>query len=219
MYIMPNLDRVFIVEIINLMSESNFLGAKAYALQRLANEPNPDLTYHSLQHTRDDVAVSAYALAEWHELEGEDLMLLKTASYFHDLGFIYQRQDHEEVGVDIVREVLPTFGYSRDQIEIIGGIIMATKMPQSPNTLLEAIMADADMNSLGRSDFFEVGALLRKELALFGAKMTDEAWYEFETRFLGNHAYFTDGAKALYSDQKAHNLVQCQAILDKIRAR
>jgi uncharacterized protein len=219
MYIMPNLNRVFIVEIINLMSETNFLGAKAYALHRLANELNPYLTYHSLQHTRDDVAVSAYALAEWHGLEGEDLMLLKTASYFHDLGFIYQRQDHEEVGVDIVREVLPRFGYSHDQIEVIGGIIMATKMPQSPNTLLEAIMADADMNSLGRSDFFEVGTLLRQELALFGAKMTDEAWYEFETRFLGNHTYFTDGAKALYSDVKAHNLIKCQAILDKIRAR
>jgi uncharacterized protein len=200
------------------MTQPNFDGAKAYALQRLAQELNPYLTYHSLHHTRDDVAVSVHQLAEWHGITGEDLLLLKTASYFHDIGFIYQRQEHEEVGVDVIRRILPDFDYSPDQIDVISGIIRATKMPQSPNTLLEAIMADADMNSLGRTDFFEVGTLLRKELGLFGAKMTDEAWYEFEIRFVTNHEYFTDGAKALYSAQKAHNLIQLQAILDKIRA-
>ncbi|HRF98181.1 MAG TPA: HD domain-containing protein, partial [Aggregatilineales bacterium] len=162
------------------MTQPNFDGAKAYALQRLAQELNPYLTYHSLHHTRDDVAISVHQLAEWHGITGEDLLLLKTASYFHDIGFIYQRQEHEEVGVDVIRRILPNFDYSPDQIDVISGIIRATKMPQSPNTLLEAIMADADMNSLGRADFFEVGTLLRKELGLFGAKMTDEAWYEFE---------------------------------------
>ena len=199
------------------MTEPNFFGAKEYAIQRLSQELNPNLTYHSLEHTRDDVVVSVEELAEWHHITGEDLLLLKTASYFHDIGFIYQRQDHEEVGIEIVSKVLPSFGYSRPQIDVIGGIIMATKMPQSPNNLLEAIMADADMNSLGQSDFFETGTQLRKELALFGAKMTDEAWYEFEIRFLSNHSYFTDGAKALYSVQKEHNLMQLKAILDKIR--
>jgi uncharacterized protein len=199
------------------MTQPNFFGAKEYAIQRLAQELNPNLTYHSLEHTRDDVTVAVDEIATWHQIGGEDLLLLKTASYFHDIGFIYQRQDHEEIGVDVTRDVLPHFGYTSDQIDVIGGIIMATKMPQSPTNLLEQIMADADMNSLGRTNFFETGAQLRKELALFGAKMTDEAWYEFEIRFVTNHAYFTDGAKALYSAQKAHNLMQLKAILDKLR--
>lgn len=201
------------------MRQPNFLGAQDYALQRLANELHPNLTYHSLQHTRDDVAVAVYELAQWHHITGEDLILLRTASYFHDIGFIYQRQDHEEVGIEVIQRVLPYYDYSSEQIEQIAGMIMATKMPQSPNTLLEAIMADADMNSLGRRNFFEVGAMLRKELALFGAKMTDVAWYEFEIKFLSNHQYFTDGAKALYSEQKAHNLVLLHQKLDELRSK
>lgn len=201
------------------MEQLNFLGAKNYALQRLAQELHPYLTYHSLHHTRDDVAVSVSELAQWHQIEGEDLLLLRTASYFHDIGFIYQRQDHEEIGIEVIQRVLPHFGYSHHQIDTIANMILATKMPQSPNTLLEAIIADADMNSLGRRDFFAVGALLRRELALFGARMTDVAWYEFEVKFLNSHQYFTDGAKALYSEQKAHNLRLLQQKLDQLRAK
>lgn len=201
------------------MGQPDFLGATNYALQRLAHELHPYLTYHSLQHTRDDVAVSAHQLAQWHHIDGDDLLLVRTASYFHDIGFIYQRQDHELVSIEIVRQVLPYFGYSQDHIDVIAGMIMATKMPQSPNTLLEAIIADADMNSLGRTDFFEVGKLLRSELALFGAKMTDVAWYEFEIAFLTKHHYFTDGAKALYSAQKAHNLRMLHQKLDQLKMR
>src|SRR5262249_11139094 len=135
------------------MRQSNFEYARAYALQRLERELPPALTYHSLAHTRDDVAPATLRLAAIAGISGEQRMLLHTAAYYHDIGFVVQRADHELASARIAAEILPTFGYGPAQIAIIHSMIMATKLPQSPRTLLEQLLADADLDALGRTDF------------------------------------------------------------------
>ncbi len=189
------------------MTLFDFEGAKAFALHRLEELP-PYLTYHNLAHTRDDVVPAAARLADKIGINREDRLLLLTAAYFHDIGYIYEdiRQPHEETGVAIVRECLLDFNYTFAQIEVVSGLIRATKMPQNPQTLLEQIIADADMDSLGREDFFTVADNLRAEMAIFGTHKTDEDWYRFEVNFLGNHQYFTQAARDLRDGGKARNL-------------
>src|SRR3954471_23487260 len=104
------------------MRHRNFEHARAYALQRLERELPPALTYHSLAHTRDDVAPATLRLAAIAGVSGHQRMLLHTAAYFHDIGFVMQRADHESIGVQIAADVLPSFGYSPAQIEIIHGM-------------------------------------------------------------------------------------------------
>ena len=77
----------------------------------------------------------------------KDLSLLKTAALWHDVGFINKNIGHEEEGCVFVKKYLPDYGYTNSEIEIICGLIMATKIPQSPNTKLEQIIADANMKS------------------------------------------------------------------------
>lgn len=124
-----------------------FRTARAYALQRLERELAPELTYHSLAHTRDDVAPATLRLSAIIGVSGEQRILLHTAAYFHDLGFVIQRADHELLSARIAAEMLPTFGYTPAQIEIVHGMIMATKLPQSPRTILEQLLADADLDA------------------------------------------------------------------------
>jgi len=131
---------------INKRQSSNkkpdFQGAQAYALGRLERELSPKLIYHSLAHTRDGVVAASERLASMENVDGESLVLLLTAAYFHDIGFVVQCENHEEAGCSIAEEALPEFRYSSDQILAIKRMILATKLPQNPETRPEEILAD-----------------------------------------------------------------------------
>ncbi len=198
------------------MEHVDFEGAKNYALDRLTHELKPDRYYHSLYHTRDDVVPAVKRLAELSGLGEEEQLLLITAAYFHDMGHIYSTNGHEAISANIAREVLPRFGYSPGQIEQIAGIIMATRMPQSPQTPLEQIMADADLDSLGRDDFIATGNRLRQELAVDGRVFSDEDWYRYEIAMLQGHTYFTEAARSLRDPGKARNLAHLYTLLEEV---
>jgi len=188
------------------LAPPDFERAKQYALTRLANELSPNLLYHSLWHTRDDVLPAAERLAALEGVTGEDLLLLRTAACFHDIGCIVQRPDHEAIGARMAAEALPAFGYTPERLRVIEGLIMATKLPQTPHTRLEEIMADADLDALGREDFFTRNAALRAEWLAQGQPMTDEAWHSNQLNFLWGHHYFTFAARQLRDAQKQKNM-------------
>lgn len=197
------------------MRQSNFEHARAYALQRLERELAPELTYHSLAHTRDDVAPATLRLSAIAGISGEQRMLLHTAAYYHDIGFVIQRADHELFSAQIAGEILPTFGYSPAQIEIIQGMIRATKLPQSPRTLLEQLLADADLDALGRTDFLSRNQALRDELAAYGAHWDDLAWAQEQLYFLSSHQYWTAAAQQVRGEQKQRNIELIGAMIER----
>jgi uncharacterized protein len=179
------------------MDSQSLEQAKEYAVRRMENELSPGLFYHSLAHTRDDVVPAVEMLARMEGIEGDSLIMLLTAAWFHDLGFIEQRLSHEAISARMATEALPGFGYSQEQIRIIKDIILATILPQSPSTILERIMSDGDLDLLGRDDFFVLNQRLRRELAFFGQESSDIAWYSGQLKFVAGHTYFTASARAL----------------------
>lgn len=60
---------------------------------------------------------------------------------------------HEFEGCLIARTALPGFGYTGEDI-MICGMIMATKIPQSPTNILEEIICDADLDYLRAVNIF-----------------------------------------------------------------
>lgn len=182
--------------------------ARQYVIKRLNSELTAQHTYHSVHHTVDDVVPAAESLAARAGIEGEDLLLLRTAAYFHDIGFVVNRANHEVIGADIARTVLPGMGYQPAQIDAICGMIMATRLPQSPRTLLEKILADADLDVLGRDDFLERNAALRAETATFDSPQSDEQWYQAQLQFLRHHDYQTPAARALRQTGKEANIAR-----------
>lgn len=195
------------------MSATDFLAAKRYILERLRQELSQNLYYHGYHHTRDDVLPAVERLAALEELDDEDRLLLFTAALYHDSGYLEQYHDHEVIGVRLANAVLPQFGYSDEQLRIIGEIIMATRLPQEPDTHLEAIMCDADLDSLGRADFFVVSHRLRLEMAAYGHPSTVRDWYEGQLLFLRQHRYFTQGARRLRERGKQKNVEEIRRLL------
>jgi uncharacterized protein len=201
------------------VTEPDFEGARAYALERLERELPETLFYHSLFHTRDDVVPAAERLAALEGVKGGALLLLLTAALYHDIGFVEGASDHETRGARIAAESLPRFGYGEAQIETITGIVMATKLPHAPRTMLERIMADADLDSLGRDDFSTRSKLLRAELEALGKPMSDEAWYGYQVKFLRSHRYFTAAARSLRAAKKQEHLKEVSRRLEVYRSQ
>lgn len=199
------------------MNQPDYERAALYALECLTQRLPPNLFYHSLSHTRDGVVLAAERFAAYEALNNEQVLLLKTAAWYHDVGFIEQTFEHEAIGVQIAATVLPQFGYSQGQIATIGGMIMATKLPQSPQHLLEELLADADLDVLGRPDFLQRNHDLRNELAHLGNTMSDEQWYSTQLQFLKAHRYWTSAARALRDEEKERNCEALQALLAKSR--
>lgn len=194
-------------------------GAKHYALTRLEQHLPERFVYHSLEHTRDNVYPIAMHIAELEGVSGQALCLLKTAIYFHDLGFSeppHTAQDHELRGAAIALQVLPNFGYDDSDISLIQGMILATKLPQQPKTLLERIMADADLSVLGQRDFLKQNRALRAELESGGLDTDDQRWFTGQYNFLSGHRYFTRAARQLLSAQKAVNLASLRTLIAEL---
>ncbi|SDL71063.1 HD domain-containing protein [Chryseobacterium taihuense] len=178
---------------------------KKIILQKLKENLPEHLSYHSVLHVKDVIdAVQKIAVSEG--ISGEDMVLLKTAALFHDTGFLYGAKDHEEKSCEIAQEYLPDYGYSDSQIQKINGMIMATKIPQSPNNHLEQIMADADLDYLGREDFFTIGDKLFEELTMFGIVNSERDWNLLQEKFLESHHFFTETAIKTRNQKKQENL-------------
>lgn len=178
---------------------------KKIILKELKENLPEHLSYHSVMHVKDVInAVEEIAVAE--NVGGEDLMLLKTAALFHDSGFLHGAKDHEEKSCEIAQKYLLDYGYNQPQIDKIKGMIMATKIPQSPKNKLEEILADADLDYLGRDDFFKIGDKLFDELTMFGIVNSERDWNLLQEKFLESHHFFTKTAINNRNQKKQENL-------------
>jgi len=178
-----------------------------FILEMLTRDLAPDLYYHSIDHTMDVYHTSKF-LAEKERILPADIKLLLVAALYHDSGYLHQREDHETISCNIVRATLPGFDYPETDIEVICGIIMATKLPQQPHSLLEQIICDADLDYLGRDDFYEIGDRLYRELQAAGLIANKTDWDVLQVQFLQNHRYFTATAQSLRNEKKQAHLNQ-----------
>lgn len=195
------------------MNPPDFERARQYALERLERELPPILTYHSLAHTRDEVVPAAERLAAMEGITGVSLLLLRTAAFFHDIGFVERRNGHEVASARIAGQVLPEFGYSPAQVQSIRGMILATEIGHAPTAQLEQILADADLDLLGREEYAQRSQDLRDELAALGHSVPDVDWYQRQRELLETHQYFTASARALRTAGKQRNLSWIRALL------
>lgn len=187
----------------------NYKAAKQFILEKLERELPAQLTYHGLHHTLDVLATTK-ELCFLENISAHNTVLLKTAALFHDSGFVVSNVEHEKKGCRIARQSLPIFGYKVSEVEQICGMIMATKIPQSPQNFLEEIICDADLDYLGRDDFYKIGSTLFSELQAYDILETEQEWNLIQVKFLENHTFFTLTNRQRRAPKKA-------AYLDELR--
>ena len=181
-------------------------------LDKLEKELPKHLYYHNLKHTID-VINGVEIIGTSEGVDEEEMLLLKTSALFHDFGQIQGSIDHEERGCEYAKEVLPGLGYTQEQIDTIIGIIMATKLPPNPQTTLQKIICDADLDYLGRRDFIPVSDTLFQELKVQGiiGKLND--WNKLQVKFLSGHQFFTDTAKKMRQVNKESQIERIKDLI------
>jgi len=190
----------------------DFERAKKYIINKLHKELKPDLSYHSIDHTLD-VLQAAIRGAEMEGVNGHDIELIKTAALFHDAGYTEIYEGHEKASVRLAYETLPEFGYTNKDIKLIEGMILCTEIPQHPSTHLEKIIADADLDYIGRDDLFLIGQRLQYEWKLHGKLSSLREWHEKQLEFLKNHKFYTESAKNLREEKKQQNIQELENLL------
>lgn len=176
---------------------------REFILNKLRDELPPHLTYHNIDHT-EDVMQAAALLATAEGVDETSRNLLAAAALLHDTGFLVGREGHEEASCNIARYYLPLYGYTPDEIDIICSLIIATRLPQSPDSPLAEILCDADLDYLGRDDFFALSGKLFTELKNEGLVCQDDQWNRQQADFMGDHNYFTKTAINLRQPQQEH---------------
>ena len=186
--------------------------ASDFIFKKLARELPKHLYYHGSAHTQDVFSAAGF-LAVQEKINPYQTQLILTAASYHDSGFLNCYAGHEEASCLIAEEHLPLFNYKTEEIEIICGMIRATRIPQRPQCLLEQIIADADLDYLGRDDYFKISNQLFKEL-LYSGLLTDEAeWVRLQINFIESHQYFTKTSIGLREEKKQTNLEMIKALI------
>ncbi len=194
--------------------------ASAYVSEHFEKCDTKDaFLYHDLTHTKETVT-AAKAIAEGMKLPDKSVALVMLACWFHDVGCVESIAEHEAKSIEIAEAFFNEQNTDAKTRDIVKGCILATKIPQSPRTLLQQIVCDADMSHLGSTAYAEKSELLRKELEKrLGKSFSEVEWLERNIGFFIGHSFFTTYAQQLYNEKKNENLVLLQDKLKKEKRR
>lgn len=193
------------------MKKADYVGVEKHIFNRL-KKLQSNLDYHGINHTKD-VVDAAERIGKMEKISEKGMIIVKTAALFHDVGFLKKYKNNEAIGAKMAKQILPKFNYKKNEISAISKIILATTLPQKPKTIYGKIVCDADLDNLGRSDFFERSEDVRMEFYSHGNKIPKKEWYERALKLLQGHKYWTKSARKLRNKKKKENIKKIKNIL------
>ena len=180
--------------------------------QFLINNLPKKYTYHSIDHIRD-VVIQSEKIAKREKVSKAEMNDIKLAAWLHDIGYIWEPMRHEARGAEYATTVLNALNFPKTKINKITGMILATKIPQSPKNIYEQIICDADLDYLGRGDYKENSLLLLQEIQL-DKEISELEWLIIQDKFLRSHHYFTAGS---IKNKESNKQERLRIIQDQIK--
>lgn len=192
------------------MKEYNKVRERALAM---LNAGLPDhLYYHSVEHTLEVLSVCNEYIKR-RNIDQHDARLLRLGALLHDIGFTVTDKNHEESGSEIAEKLMLEYDFPQKDIEVVKGLIRATKIPQSPTNPLEEIICDSDLDYLGKENFYEISNLLFKELKCMGVLKDMQEWNLAQIKFLESHTYHTDFARKYRQPAKEARILELKKMV------
>ena len=178
----------------------------------LSNILDENYSYHNLDHTKR-VIRAAVDIGSNYDLSDKDWRCLLTACLLHDYGFIESHVEHEKISAKLSSQILPKYGFSENEIEIINSLIIVTKLEKKPKNLLESIIRDSDLEYLGSEDFIKISPLLKKEWINCEVVKSDSEFYKIQYEFILNHSFYTDFMIENSINQKKVNIDYAKSMI------
>lgn len=171
-----------------------YLKLRKHVLDELREKLPQYLAYHGINHTLDVLNVCEQYIRR-EKLDERDRYLLRIGAIVHDMGFLIGPTNHEAVGAEMASKLMKELRMSQDVIDEVKGLVMATKIPQTPLNDLQKIICDADLDYLGRDDYPIISVKLFAELKHMNVISTEEQWKNLQINFLTAHKFHTSFAR------------------------
>lgn len=185
----------------------------AYVQQLFREHSKPELTYHNLTHTRNVVS-RTNEMIQYYGLSSDESRIVQVAAWFHDVGYLISgMHEHERVSVEIMKQFLTASGIGRNEIQLIAGCIMCTRLPTNPGSLLEEILCDADTYHFGTDEFLKSDEAIKREFKLKKEIINDD-WDKKTLQLLTEHRFYTSYCQQHLNAGKNANI---QLLNDRIR--
>lgn len=197
--------------------ETLIVEVEKYVIDFLNKNVDKSYVYHNLTHTKA-VVDSTKEIIEGMEIEEKPGQQLIIAAWFHDTGYAKGVENHEEESVRIATEFLTQHNISDEDVKVITELILATKMGNKPNNLLEEVICDADCGHIGSKNFQALTELLRKEIELTqGESISEGEWLKENINFLSKqHKFYTTYAAKNWQKRKGKNLSKLLKTQNKV---
>lgn len=189
-----------------------YIKLRKKALDDLNTKLSNKLFYHSVNHTKDALKTCELYLRHMN-IDPYQAKLLRIGILFHDIGFTETIVEHEAKSAEIATKMMSDLGFSKDDIQIVVGLILSTKVPQQPHTVLEQIICDVDLDYLGRDDFYPISNLLYKELKAYSIVTNLDVWNKIQIKFLENHKYHTEFAINKRQPEKEKRIAELKKLV------
>ena len=178
----------------------------------LSNILDENYSYHNLDHTKRVIS-AAVDIGRNYDLSEKDWRCLLTACLLHDYGFIESHVEHEKISAKLSSQILPKYGFSKTDIQIINSLIIVTKLEETPKNLLESIIRDSDLEYLGSEDFIKISPLLKEEWINCKVVKSDSEFYKIQYEFILNHSFYTDFMIKNSINQKKENIDYAKSMI------
>lgn len=180
--------------------------AKTYAEQVFKNRSFEKHLFHNFDHTKE--VVDAVGIIGRHAtLSADEMESALVAAWLHDVGYANGSKNHEEASAQKARELLEKIGAPAQKVGVVTEAILATRMPQQPNSIVAQVLCDADLYHLATEECQEKSSMLREELRALGTKdMTNEEWLNSTVEFMEGHSYHTLYGRTVLEQAKQKNI-------------
>lgn len=187
--------------------ENAFLVQRVYKIVMDMLEELPgSMFFHNSKHTAD-VFLAATEIALGSGLSATEITTVQLAALFHDTGYVYEYQGHEEQSKLIAANILLQENVSNALIDAVTEAIDATKMPQGPTSHVQRVLCDADLFHLAHPGYISYAERLREEWTVHLRKqISDAEWKAENLGFLRTHHYFSSYGQVVLEVCKEKNI-------------
>ncbi|HEY8936939.1 MAG TPA: Pycsar system effector family protein [Cyclobacteriaceae bacterium] len=169
--------------------------------------------FHNIDHTRD-VVKAVKEIGQQSALTDDEIESATLAAWLHDVGYREGSENHEQTSAAEAKTLLEGWGASHKKIKEVTEAILATKVPQRPQSLIEKVLCDADLHHLSTEESITKSNKLRAEWEIFGSRpVNDKEWMEGTLAFMENHTYHTPYGQSILQHGKKKNIKKLRKMI------
>jgi class 3 adenylate cyclase len=166
-----------------------------YVLKMFDDEAPPNLYFHNSLSAKN-ICTQVDLLSTAEKLGDEEYIQLKLAAIFLFTGFISDYDRPLEGACQIVEEVIPKFGFTKNNVDAAKKIIV-NSFNNKPESISDNILHDARYDYMGRVDFIKLSEKLLKEETEYGKVRDPKEWMQNMKKLISGHEFKTASANLL----------------------